>query len=75
MRHPNKHIADAIAYAESRGWRVELSKGHNWGFLLCPRYGEGDGCEIPVYSTPKVPENRARDIVKRVNRCPHGQGG
>jgi hypothetical protein len=51
-RHPKKHIEAAVGYAESRGWRVELSAGHAWGFLLCPRYGQG-GCDIAVYSTPR----------------------
>ena len=74
MRHPNKHIADAIQYAASRGWRVELSKGHNWGFLLCPRYGQGGGCEIAVFSTPKVPENRAGTSEKESIDVPTGKG-
>jgi hypothetical protein len=73
-RHPKKHIEAAVGYAESRGWRVELSAGHAWGFLLCPRYGQG-GCDIAVYSTPRVPENHARQIRRRVDRCPHTQGG
>ena len=74
-RHPNKHIEAAIKEAVSRGWRVEMSRGHNWGFLLCPQYGQGGGCEIPIYSTPKFPEDLAKDIRKRVGRCTHGRGG
>ena len=75
-RHPKKPIQEAIKYAVVRGWRVEKAKkGHNWGFLLCPGYGEGGGCEIAVYSTPKVPEDLAERIRKRVDRCTHGQEG
>jgi hypothetical protein len=74
-RHPKKHIEDAVKYAESRGWRVELSQGHAWGFLFCPAYGQGEGHEIAVHSTPKVSENHARHIRRRVDRCTHGQRG
>ena len=70
-RHPDKHIEEAIQYAEERGWRVQMSKGHSWGFVLCPQYGQGDGCEVTVYSTPKVPEDHARRIRRRVDRCTH----
>jgi hypothetical protein len=75
-RHQNKHIAESIRYAESRGWRVEHSRGHAWGFLLCPQYGDGGerGCEVRINSTPRHPEYQARDIRKAVDRCPHGQG-
>ena len=73
-RHPNKHIEEAIQYAESLGWRVELSSGHAWGFLWCPERSR-DGHSIGVNSTPRVPERHARDIRKRIDRCPHGQGG
>jgi len=27
-RHPNKHIEQAVKYAESLGWRVEISGGY-----------------------------------------------
>lgn len=70
-RHPNKHVEAAIKYAESRGWRIEKSRGHNWGFLLCPQYGRGEGCEAPIYSTPRHPESLAKRIRKEVDRCPH----
>lgn len=59
-RHPNKHLERAICYAESQGWRVELSNGHAWGHLLCPQNTQ-DGCTIGVYSTPNNPERRPKD--------------
>jgi|BogFormECP12_OM1_1039635.scaffolds.fasta_scaffold10542_1 hypothetical protein len=70
-RHPNKHIELAIQYAESLGWRVELSRGHAWGHLLCPR-STREGCIVSVWSTPKNPENHARHIRRDVDMCPHG---
>jgi hypothetical protein len=69
-RHPNKHIERAIRYAESIGWRVEMSSGHAWGHLLCPK-STREGCIIGVYSTPKCPETHARQITREVDLCPH----
>jgi hypothetical protein len=74
MRHPNKHIAEAVKYAESRGWRVELSNGHDWARLFCPEPSR-DGHIIGVYSTPQNPENHARRIRREIDKCNHGQGG
>lgn len=76
-RHPNKHIEEAVKYAETSGWRFQKSNGHAWGFLLCP-LATRDGCDVAVYSTPRVPETHARRIRQMVDECPHGavgQGG
>ena len=69
-RHPKKAIEKAVQYAESLGWRVELSKGHAWGRLLCPHRGR-DGCIVGVYSTPRSPDNHARHIQREIDLCPH----
>jgi hypothetical protein len=69
-RHPNKHIERAVCYAESLGWRVEISNGHAWGHLLCPN-STREGCIVGVWSTPKNPENHARRITRDVDSCPH----
>jgi len=69
-RHPKPPIEAAVKYAESRGWRVELSQGHAWGRLFCP-FGARGRCIISVWSTPRVAENHARQIRKRVDACPH----
>jgi hypothetical protein len=74
MRHPNKHIAEAVKYAESLGWRLTKSEGHCWGHLWCPESSR-EGCRIRVFSTPRVPENHARLIRKDVDSCPHRPGG
>lgn len=74
MRHPNKHITEAIKHAESLGWRVTQSNGHCWGHLWCPERSR-DGCHIRVFSTPRVPENHADWLRKMIDQCPHGQGG
>lgn len=69
-RHPNKHIERAVRYAESLGWRVELSNGHAWGHLLCPQNSR-EGCMIGVWSTPRNPESHARDLARDVDLCAH----
>ena len=69
-RHPNKHIERAVSYAESLGWRFEKSNGHAWGFLLCPQHTR-EGCSVGVFSTPRQPENHARQLTRIVDHCPH----
>ena len=68
--HPNKHIREALDYAENCGWTVRKSAGrtHAWGTIYCP-FGH-QNCWMAVYSTPRSPENHARDIRRKVNRCP-----
>jgi hypothetical protein len=72
-RHPNKHIEKAVSYAESLGWRVEISGGYAWGRLFCPQATQ-KGCIVSVWSTPRVPENHARHIRREVDSCPHCDG-
>jgi len=74
-KHPDKHIREAIKYAQQRGWafRKAASRAHIFGKLYCPRQRR-DGCRMNVYSTPRKPEEHARQIIRRVNACPHTQG-
>ncbi len=70
MAHPNKHIRDAIKYAEDCGWTyLEGGKSHKKGTLLCP-HGHG-GCRVAVYGTPRNPENHAAYIRREVDKCCH----
>jgi len=70
--HPNKFIEDAILYAEKHGWRYKEAGGsaHAWGRLLCP-HETRDGCAMSIWSTPRNPENHAKQILKRIKQCPH----
>jgi len=70
--HPNKHIREAVDHAVTNGWRLVKSgpRAHAWGRLYCPVQTRG-GCIITVYSTPRVPENHAGYIRRRVQACPH----
>ena len=68
--HPNKDIEAAVAFAEARGWQYVHSNGHPWGRLQF-HYGQQGGCQFSVWSTPKNAFDHARQIIRRVNRCPH----
>ena len=74
-RHPNAHIEEALKYAEGHGWRVEQRgpRAHAWGRMYCPHNDpecrRGEFCVTSIWSTPKVPENHARQIRKVVDGC------
>lgn len=69
MAHPNKHIREAIEYAESRRWTyLEGGKSHKKGTLLCS-HGH-TGRMFFVYGTPRQPENTAKQIHRIVDNCP-----
>jgi len=71
-RHLNKEIEAAIAAAEVKGWRT-ISAGksaHCWGKLYCKEESR-EGCKLSVWSTPKNTSDHAKQIIKRVAKCPH----
>ncbi|MGY8788494.1 MAG: hypothetical protein ACKVH5_09410, partial [Fidelibacterota bacterium] len=70
-KHPNKVIEEAIKYAENQGWAIKINeKGHAWARLFCPGGNRGD-CIISVWSTPRVAENHANQIERRIKSCEH----
>lgn len=71
-KHPNKDIEEAIKHAELMGWRYQPVGGsaHAWGRLLCPCQTR-ESCKMSVYSTPGNPYMHAKQIKRRVERCPH----
>ncbi len=73
-KHPNKHIREAVLYAQRRGWRFVKAGGHAhvWGELYCP-LASREGCIVRVYSTPRNPENHAKRIRSELEKCPHTQ--
>ncbi len=60
--HPKKEVEDALRYAESRGWRVEVGGSR----ALC-RYGEF--CITSIWSTPKNPANHGKQLRRVVDNC------
>jgi hypothetical protein len=68
--HPNSDIEESVKLAEDSGWRYEYSAGHAWGRLFCPS-GRRGGCIISVWSTPRDAFDHARQIRRRIGKCPH----
>lgn len=73
MAHPKKEIAAAIKYAVDCGWRVEEGGSHAWGQMYCPYNDDdcrcGEFCRASIWSTPKSPENHAKQIRRVVDNC------
>ena len=68
-RHPKKAIADALADVVQDGVVEveEIHRGHRWGVLTCTICGD----QLAIWSTPRVPENLARQIRKFADRHLH----
>ena len=68
--HPNKEIRAALESAEVAGWTVKKSgpRAHAWGTIRCG-FGHRK-CWMAVYSTPRNPQNHAKQISKKVAACP-----
>jgi hypothetical protein len=51
--HSNKHIQEAIRYAESHGWVVTQAgpRAHIWGMPWCPHHAR----DIPPHRRPLSP--------------------
>jgi len=71
-RHPNKDIQAVIDQAIELGWRLKDpgNSAHAWGFLYCPAESRS-GCKISIWSTPRVPENHAKQLAKVIQKCEH----
>jgi len=69
-KHPSKEIEASVSYAEDQGWSWTKVKGHAWGKLQCA-YHDREGCTLFVWSTPKSPENHAKQLRRQIDRCPH----
>ncbi|MDD9341454.1 MAG: hypothetical protein PV362_17780 [Providencia heimbachae] len=71
-KHPNKHIQAAIEYAISYGW-VWVNAGNSSHAFCKLRCGNSthDHQEhmISVWSTPRVMEVHAKQIIRKVNQC------
>ena len=74
-KHPNSSIEKAVKYAESKNWvYVEVGgSAHAWGKLICPNNNRdcrcGLFCQNSIWSTPKSPENHAKQIKRWVDGC------
>ncbi len=73
MPHQNKEIAAALEYAVSKGWRIVEGGSHAWGQMYCPYNDKecrcGEFCRASIWSTPKNPQNHAKQIRRIVDNC------
>jgi hypothetical protein len=71
--HPKKEIEDALRYAESHGWRVDVGGFHAWGKIYCPYNDKecrcGEFCISCIWSTPKNSGVHAKQIKRVVDNC------
>ena len=72
-KHPRKEIEQALIHAEEQGWSVSPGGGHAWGKMYCPYKDQdcrcGEFCIASIWSTPKSPENHAKQIRRIVDNC------
>ena len=75
-RHPESWWRDALPEAKAAEWWLEFNTGnskHRWGKLRCRRTEGRDAsvCTIKVDTSGDGAENVARDVPKKIARCPH----
>ncbi|MCW3784194.1 hypothetical protein [Defluviimonas salinarum] len=76
-KHPDKEIEAVLVVLEKMGWSVQKAKGgsaHSWGFVLCPANARdacrsGVFCRMSVWSTPRNPQNHARELLRKAEGC------
>jgi hypothetical protein len=74
-KHSNKEIRKVIKDAVSKGWIIKESSGqaHIWGSLYCPNNDpnccSGTNCILNVHSTPKNPQNHAKQLERAIKKC------
>lgn len=72
-KHAKKEIEQALVYAEKQGWRISTGRGRAWGKMYCPYNDQecrcGEFCIASIWSTPKSPQNHAKQIRRVVDHC------
>ena len=70
-RHPKKEVEAALAELEDAGWTVAPNaSGHRWGVARCAESSRS-GCQVSIWSTPRSPDNHARQLRRVRDRCIH----
>ena len=76
-RHPKSEVEEALRYAESKGWRLEVGGSHAWGKMYCPYDDKtcrcGEFCIASIWSTPRNQGHHARQIRRVVDKCTSAQ--
>jgi hypothetical protein len=61
--HPNKHIREALKYAETHGWTFTKSRGHAYGRIRC-EYGH-HRCQMWFGQRLGVPKTMREQFVRK----------
>ncbi len=76
-KHQHKKITEVLEYAQEQGWSIQESRGRSWGKVSCPyndnKCRKRKYCLKNVYTTPKNPENKARELKRIIQNCIHFQ--
>jgi hypothetical protein len=69
-KHPNKHIREALKYAEDHGWTIRKSSGraHAWGVIYCQFWTSGV-LDVDLFNAEKPRETCARHAANRRSLC------
>ena len=67
-RHSNKAIEAALRQMEAEGWVFRDAHGHARFVGHCPA-ADVCACRVSVWSTPRNPENHARQLLRMLRRC------
>ena len=66
--HSKKQLRDVLDEACAAGFDVyETPSGHRWGYLECGKCGQ----QLSVWSTPKSPDNHAKQVRRFMHRHSH----
>ncbi|WAT01628.1 hypothetical protein O1V66_02355 [Rouxiella chamberiensis] len=68
--HPNKHIQSALDYAVKQGWIIVKAgkSSHTFCKIRCGISGHTEHMKS-IWSTPRNPENFARQIRQKIDDC------
>ena len=66
--HPTKEIDEALDYAASKDWTIEkVDPVLMHGADEVPLPHEVDGCQVSIYSTPRNPQNHAKQLKRAIS--------
>jgi len=69
--HSKNFWDEPLAKAKAARWWVRKFDAHSWGKVVCRREPSDDRCELVIFSTGRGGESVAKELAKKVDRCPH----
>lgn len=68
--HPHAAWRASLEEARRQGWHLRVHSAHTFGTVHCRR-GDDASCKVLIFTTGRATENVARQLAKKVSRCPH----